>query len=150
MNVKKGLIYNEIKENIDYRIEEIKHAISIQKESLETASEATAGDKHNTSRAMMHIEEEKLSQQLAQFLKLKKIINKISPNKITTSITLGSLIETNNGWLHISIPLGKLIIDKFEVMVVSLISPIGQALNNKEVGDSVQFNGKRWEILHVF
>ena len=124
-------------------------AINLQKESLKTASESTAGDKHNTSRAMMHIEEEKLNEQFAQLLQLKKLINKINPNKTNLSITLGSLIKTNHGWLYISIPLGNLTINEIQIMVVSLVSPIGQILQNKKVGESVQFNGKKWEILNV-
>ena len=150
MNIKKEVVYNKIKENIDYRIKKLQQAINLQKESLKTVSESTAGDKHNTSRAMMHIEEEKLNNQLAQLIKLKKLINTINPNKKTLSITLGSLIETNYGWLYISVPLGKLILDELEIMVVSLVSPIGQTLQNKKAGESIEFNKKKWEILSVF
>tara|TARA_B100000401_G_C52445282_1_gene549365 strand:+ start:20 stop:472 length:453 start_codon:yes stop_codon:yes gene_type:complete len=149
MKINKGDVYNKINETIEYRIKQVQQALNLQKESLKTASESTAGDKHNTSRAMMHIEEEKLNKQLAQLLQLKKLINKINPNKTNLSITLGSLIKTNHGWLYISIPLGNLTINEMQIMVVSLVSPIGQILQNKKVGESVQFNGKKWEILRV-
>ena len=149
MDIKKEVVYNKINENIDYRIQKVKQAIHLQKESLKTASESTAGDKHNTSRAMMHIEEEKLNNQLVQLFQLKKLINKVNPNATKPSITLGSLIETNHGWLYISVPLGSIKIDELQIMVVSLVSPIGQILQNKQAGESIQFNGKKWEILTV-
>ena len=132
MKINKGDVYNKINETIEYRIKQVQQALNLQKESLKTASESTAGDKHNTSRAMMHIEEEKLNKQLAQLLQLKKLINKINPNKTNLSITLGSLIKTNHGWLYISIPLGNLTINEMQIMVVSLVSPIGQILQNKK------------------
>tara|TARA_B100001778_G_scaffold327843_1_gene326510 strand:+ start:1291 stop:1743 length:453 start_codon:yes stop_codon:yes gene_type:complete len=149
MNIKKEVVYEKIQEKIDQRIKKIHQAIRLQKESLQTASESTAGDKHNTSRAMMHIEEEKLNNQLVQLLQLKKLINKINPTAKKLSVTLGSLVKTNHGWLHISVPLGNLKIDETNIMVVSLVSPIGQILQNKNAGESVQFNGKKWKILRV-
>ena len=93
--------------------------------------------------------EEKLNNQLVQLLQLKKLINKINPTAKKLSVTLGSLVKTNHGWLHISVPLGNLKIDETNIMVVSLVSPIGQILQNKNAGESVQFNGKKWEILRV-
>lgn len=149
MKINKGSVYHKINETIEYRIKQVQQAINLQKESLKTASESTAGDKHNTSRAMMHIEEEKLNKQFAQLLQLKKLINKINPSKTNPCITLGSLVKTNHGWLYISVPLGNLSINEIQIMVVSLVSPIGQILQNKKVGESVQFNGKKWEILRV-
>ena len=93
----KETVHTKIKEEIDFRVKKIKTALNQQKESLKTASESTAGDKHNTARAMMHIEEEKLEKQLAQLITLKKLIAKVHPSKKYTSITLGSLVETNKG-----------------------------------------------------
>ena len=149
MTINKNIIHNSITENINSRIKKIKEAILEQRESLKTASESTAGDKHNTSRAMMHIEEEKLNRQLAKLFQLKQVMNQFNPKNRLSIIALGSLVETNNGWIYFAIPFGKLITKEFEIMVVSLASPIGQILFNKKVGDSVQLNGKKWEIRQV-
>ncbi len=149
MDIQKEVVYNKINENIDCRIQKIKQAINLQKESLKSASESTAGDKYNTSRAMMHMEEEKLNSQLAQLLRLKNLVNKVNPHTKTRYITLGSLVETNHGWLYILVPLGNIKIDELQIVVVSLVSPIGQILQNKQVGQFIQFKGKKWEILTV-
>ena len=150
MIMKKEVIHEKMTKQLDVRIENVQRALKIQKESLKTASESTAGDKHNTSRAMMHIEEEKLNRQLDQLFVLKKLSDKINLQKKDTHITLGSLIQTNYGWLYISIPFGNLVINEQEVMIVSLVSPIGKALQNKKTGDCIEFNSKKWKILKVY
>jgi hypothetical protein len=128
MDIKKKLIHYTINQELSLRIKKVEQALNTQRESLKTASGSTAGDKHNVSRAMMHIEEEKLTQQLTQLHKLKSLMNKINPLKINNHIELGSLIETNNGYIYIAIPFGKIKIAKLELMTVSLASPIGKAL----------------------
>ena len=145
----KESVHTKIKEEIDFRVKKIQTALNQQKESLKTASESTAGDKHNTARAMMHIEEEKLEKQLAQLITLKKLIAKVHPSKKSTSITLGSLVETNKGWLYIAVPIGKISIHGIDIMGVSLASPIGQALKEKNKFDAVSFNGQNWEIINI-
>lgn len=145
----KTKVYNTIKFEIDSRVAELQKALQSQKESLSSVSESTAGDKHNTSRAMMHIEIEKFSKQLSQLLQLKKLITKVNPNKQSNEVTLGSLIETNNGWLFIAVPLGKVKIEKQDIMAISLASPIGQALQGKKTGESAQFNGQLWEVISI-
>ena len=142
----KEIVHTKIKAEIDFRVKKIQTALYHQKESLKTASESTAGDKHNTARAMMHLEEEKLEKQLAQLIKLKKLITKVNPLKNSASITLGSLIETNKGWLYIAVPLGKVSINGIDIMAVSLGSPIGQALQNKKEGDIITLSENRWEV----
>lgn len=146
----KELIYETIKSDVNSRVEEIHKALNNQKESLKTASESTAGDKHNTSRAMMHIEEEKLSKQLAQLIQLNKVLTKVNPKKKLNQVTLGSFVETNKGSLYIAVPLGKISLKNKEIMCISLASPIGQALQSKKAGESVQFNGQLWEVRNVF
>ena len=94
-NMDKGNVYQTIRKEIDSRIFKLQQALKSQKESLSSASESTAGDKHNTSRAMMHMEEEKLGQQMIQLEQLKRLIQKINPENTLLTIGLGSLVKTN-------------------------------------------------------
>ena len=134
---------------LNKRIIRIELALNSHKEGLLTDSNSSAGDKHNTSRAMMHLEEEKLRNQLSQFSKLNKVLHGINPSKVHQKITLGSLVNTDKGWLYISIPLGKVELEEADIMVISLASPIGQALQEKTESESLIFNGIRWEILKI-
>ena len=142
-------VHAKIQEEIDLRVNKIQTALHQQSESLKTATESTAGDKHNTARAMMHIEEEKLGKQLTQLIKLKKLLAKVHPTKTYKSITLGSLVNTNRGWLYIAVPLGKFSIDGSDLMAISLASPIGQTLKEKKVSETAMFNGQMWEVLEI-
>lgn len=136
----KLLVYNSVVKELDYRISQLKTAIQNQKESLNSSSESTAGNKHNTTRAMIHIELDKLHKQLLQNSRLKNLIQNITPENKTSIIKLGSLIKTNKGYIYIAIPLGKIQVDNQEVMVISLASPIGKALCNKKDHDSIIIN----------
>lgn len=148
-NMDKGNVYQTIRKEIDFRIFKLQQALKSQKESLSSASESTAGDKHNTSRAMMHMEEEKLGQQMIQLEQLKRLIQKINPENTLLTIGLGSLVKTNRGWLYIAVPLGKIMIQEQELMAISLASPIGQALKEKKVGESTKIQGIEWEIHQI-
>ena len=148
-NMDKGNVYQTIRKEIDSRIFKLQQALKSQKESLSSASESTAGDKHNTSRAMMHMEEEKLGQQMIQLEQLKRLIQKINPENTLLTIGLGSLVKTNRGWLYIAVPLGKIMIQEQELMAISLASPIGQALKEKKVGESTKIQWIEWEIHQI-
>ena len=149
MDIDKELIHHEINQQLSSRIKKVEHALNTHKESLNTASESTAGDKHNTSRAMMHLEEDKLNRQLAQLYQLKSLLNRINRSKKNNDIKLGSLIETNNGYIYIAIPFGKIKVANLELMIVSLASPIGAALKGKKENDHFTFKDRKWIINKV-
>lgn len=147
--MKKQVVYQAVSNEINQKIEGIKKALLNHKEGLNAESKSSAGDKHNTSRAMMHLEEEKLSKQLSQYLLLKKVLFSINPEGSTKEITLGSLVNTNRGWVFLSIALGQLKVDAENVMVISLASPIGAAMKGLKAGSSFVFNQINWEIKEV-
>jgi len=149
MKLTKLQVHQTVSEELNNRILRIEKALKGHKEGLLSESNSSAGDKHNTSRAMMHLEEEKLRNQLSQFSKLNKVLHGINSTSEHKQITLGSLVNTDKGWLYISVPLGKVEIGDSDVMVISLASPIGQALQGKSSHDTFKFNNISWEIKGV-
>lgn len=149
MKLTKSIVHKVVSDELNNRIVRIEDALNGHKEGLLAESTSSAGDKHNTSRAMMHLEEEKLRNQLSQFSKLNKVLHGLKPDKTHKDITLGSLVNTNKGWLYISVPLGKVKIELVDVMVISLASPIGQKLQGKKSGEKMKFNNVAWEIISV-
>ncbi|MAW65315.1 MAG: hypothetical protein CMD18_03875 [Flavobacteriales bacterium] len=149
MNINKKIIHHTINQELSSRIKKVEHALNTQRESLNTASESTAGDKHNTSRAMMHLEEDKLNRQLAQLYQLKSLVDRINPSKKNNEIKLGSLIETNHGYIYIAIPFGKIKIAEIELMIVSYASPISNALRGKKEKDQFKFKNQKWIVNKV-
>lgn len=149
MSLTKEAVYAFVQEELNSRVVTIQSSLRSHKEGLLSESKSSAGDKHNTSRAMMHLEEEKLNKQLAQFGQLKKVLHSVNPSKVDQDVTLGSLIETNKGWLFLAVPLGNLTVMNMDLMAVSLASPIGQALKGKKSGDEVKFQGTVWKLISV-
>ncbi|RLD65374.1 MAG: 3-oxoacyl-ACP synthase [Bacteroidetes bacterium] len=117
--------------------------------ALQAETKSSAGDKHETGRAMLQLEIENASQQLSSIQKMTEILNKINYHIKNNRAKLGSLIITNKGNYFLSISAGVLNVDKEQFYAVSTSSPIGTLLIGKSKGDSFLFNGKEIEIIEV-
>lgn len=131
------------------RIASIKTQLSELIEGAKNDSKSTAGDKHETARAMMQIEQEKLANQLNLTLAQQQTLSRIDPHIVSEIVNTGSLIETNHGWLYLSIPLGKIQVNQVSVMCLSAQSPLGIKLCGKRVGEKVEMNGTTYSIKVV-
>ena len=69
----------------------VKEIISSNQTALHSETKSSAGDKHETGRAMLQLEMEKAGQQLAVIDQMKMILNRISLNDTSKIINLGSL-----------------------------------------------------------
>ena len=128
---------------LDLVSNKISHAVGLMNEAQESANSDTkssAGDKHETSRAMAMLEKDKAASQLAQANKLKQLLSQINPNIVSKKVGLGSLVKTNNGWFYISVGIGKVTVSGKTAFCMSLASPLGQALRDKKNGDTIYFN----------
>jgi transcription elongation GreA/GreB family factor len=112
-------------------------------------SKSSAGDKHETSVAMVQLEQEKLTNQLNEFLKQQRILLSINPTSHHQVIQLGSLVETKQAWYYFSIGIGLIPIENTAVFAINPDSPLGQLLIKKKAGESVTFNGMVTEIIAV-
>jgi len=134
---------------IDERIAGLKNSIATLLDDAESEMKSSAGDKHETSRAMMQLEQEKLTYQLAEAENQKAVLEKINPQQVLQNVTTGSLVDTNINTLFFATAMGKINVNGKDVMVLSVQSPLGVALNGKAKGDVVDFNGRQVEILEV-
>lgn len=136
-------------EVISNKINSINQALQSATEASNNETKSTAGDKHETAKAMMQLEQEKLSKQLielqSQYTELEKI--DVSTNRQTA--TKGSLIETDKGWFFIGIGLGKLLIENQIVFAVSEQSPIGKYLMENKINSGFDFNGISYKVKSV-
>lgn len=117
-------------------------------ESLFSESKSSAGDKHETARAMVQIELEQASKQLKEVEQLIHNFEKIKTISRST-IGLSSLIETNLGWFYLSIPLGKVQVDQQEIFCLGQSAPISNLLLQQKVGDVFSFGAKSFKILAI-
>lgn len=117
-------------------------------ESRNTASKSTAGDKHETGRAMMESEIQRAEQQLQKAKLLRNEIKNVSWS-IHNSIQPGAWVQTNHGEFLMSVGLGKIEVDGVFCFVLSGASPLGQALHGVQVGEVVSFQDRDYHILAI-
>ncbi len=113
-------------------------------------TKSTAGDKHETGRAMMQLEQEKLGKQLYELEQQLQEFNKINFTISSPAISLGSLVETNNGLFLMATSIGKIEIDQKFIFIISTQSPLAIALASKKQNDSISFNSTNYKILGIY
>lgn len=127
---------------LNEKIDSIKKQIFELNQSFADEGKNSAGDKHETARAMAQLEVEKLHQQLHLFETQIGIIKKLNPDSSSNTIQNGSLIKTDKGNFYIAVPLGKV----ENVMVISAGAPLGKELIGKKVEEVVIFNKTKYKI----
>jgi transcription elongation GreA/GreB family factor len=128
------------------RIQSLKSQLSELIDGAKNDSKSTAGDKHETARAMMQIEQEKLTNQLNLLLTQEQVLNRIDSSAKHELVSNGALVKTDQGCIYISIPLGRIAVGESFVMCISAQSPLGAKLVGKQNGDAVEFNGTAYRI----
>lgn len=103
-------------------------------------SKSSVGDKHETTRAQVHLEQEKLSQAISNIEQQLQVMERLSV-ETSDSVRSGSVVETSIGWFYVAVP--NLIID-FEgnkLRCISSGSPLGKLLMQKQTSERVVMNG---------
>jgi len=121
----------------------------LAKESRDSDTKSSAGDKFETGREMMQREMDKISATLDQYKNQVNLLSKINLHRNYPVVDLGGLIATDQTNYFLSIGLGKVEINGENIMVISLDSPIGQLLKGKRAGDTVEFRGKTLKINQI-
>jgi len=136
----KEILYNFCASFIENRLDRIQKSIATIQESLSSETKSSAGDKHETGRAMLQLEREKLGKQLAEVEAIRQVLSKINVNLPIEKIRLGSLVKTNKANYFLSISAGEFKDDSNSVFCISVGTPIGQLLLGKSIGDNFVFN----------
>jgi len=145
----KQTLYQQCLDFIERRFLAVCKLISEIEESLTSETKSSAGDKHETGRAMLQLEREKAGQQLAEVVKTKQILLKINLDNIPKHIGLGSLVYTSQANYFIAISAGQLTANNDTFFAISANTPIGQLLLGKQVGDEVIFRNKSFKIIRL-
>lgn len=142
----KEAAYQFCKKFAEMRLARIQTNIRDLQESLTSETKSSAGDKHETGRAMLQLEREKLGEQLAEAEKTKRILSKVELGAKTDKIGLGSLVYSSKANYYIAISAGEYKEGKTSIFCISSSTPMGQILIGRSNGDSVIF-GK--EEIHI-
>ncbi|TYA52152.1 GreA/GreB family elongation factor [Formosa maritima] len=128
--------------NIQKTIEEIQ-------DSLVSETKSSAGDKHETGRAMLQLEREKAGNQLAEIQKTQESLSKIDISKSTKIVCLGSVVITSEANYFIAISAGEIKINDEIFFAISPNTPIGKLLVGKKAGNFVSFREQKFKIVEV-
>ena len=137
----KTVVYDQVKIELAEKIMRLQVQFDELRKALTSETKSSAGDKHETGRAMAQLEQEKLSKQLTQMTSLRDALSKVTPTEEHSSIKYGSLVKTSKGYFFFSIGLGKIIVGDQEVFCMTATSPLGQKLIGKKVGEEIDLNG---------
>ncbi len=145
---KKG-IHERCRWLVAQKIDQSEAAIQEAQRAANEETKSSAGDKYETGRAMMHLEQEKLASQRAAALQLKKVLDQIDPDRLQPQVTLGSLLQTNRGWFYVAVGLGQIEVGHESCFVISPAAPLAKALWGRKAQEVVQFDQETIRILLV-
>jgi hypothetical protein len=137
----KEALFEQCEVFVNKRLYNIENVISSNQKALQSETKSSAGDKHETGRAMLQLEIEKAGQQLAGITQMKAVLSKIDISKTSKNACLGSLIVTDKARYFLSLSAGQLVVVDKSYFAISVASPIGKLLLGKQEKDAISFNG---------
>jgi len=148
MTIKEDL-YKQCILAIEDRLQTVKETIADIQKSLLSETKSSAGDKHETGRAMLQLEREKAGKQLAEIQKLQQVLSKINVSHQSQHVSLGSIVYTTNANYFIAISAGELSVNDEVFYAISATTPIGKLLIGKQVEDEVVFKNTVFQIKGI-
>jgi len=148
MNIKQQL-YKACEDFLNKRLEVIQMTISDIQNSLQSETKSSAGDKHETGRAMLQLEREKAGHQLAEVQKLNEILHKIKLEIHHQSVALGSVVYSTQSNYFIAISAGEITINNDKFYAISPSTPMAKLLLSKTVGDCIEFRDTKFTIKQI-
>jgi transcription elongation GreA/GreB family factor len=138
MKSKKSEIHANLRSILEKTLEEAQKEYVLAKESRDSDTKSSAGDKFETGREMMQREMDKLSALVDNTLYSLNKLDRLANLPSSSVVAEGSLVETDQETYYISIGYGK----TDTIYAISIESPLGAELKGKKVGESVEMRGK--------
>lgn len=148
MNIKQEL-YKKCEAFLNNRLQVIQKTITDIQNSLQSETKSSAGDKHETGRAMLQLEREKAGNQLAEIQKINETLKKIEVKSKHNNAALGSLVVTSHLNYFIAISAGEIEIEDEKYYAISAVTPIAKLLLSKQAGDLIEFRDNKFTITEI-
>tara|TARA_R110000822_G_scaffold55038_3_gene140327 strand:+ start:641 stop:1099 length:459 start_codon:yes stop_codon:yes gene_type:complete len=145
----KEALFSQCESFVNKRLQTVEAVLSSNQKALQSETKSSAGDKHETGRAMLQLEMEKAGQQLAGITQMEVVLSKIDILKTSKNACLGSVIITAKVSYFLSISAGQLIVADKSYFAISVSSPMGKLLLGKQEKEVISFNGKTIEIIGI-
>jgi transcription elongation GreA/GreB family factor len=145
MKSTKSQIQANLRSILENTLEEARREYLLAKESRDSDTKSSAGDKFETGREMMQREMDKLSALVDNTLNAIAKLDRLADLPASKVISEGSLVETDQETYFISIGYGKL----DSIYAISIESPLGVELKGKRVGDRIEMRGRNITIKQI-
>ena len=138
---------------VNKRLQTVEEILHSHQKSLQSETKSSAGDKHETGRAMIQLEMEKASQQLTGISEMNQILSKMDSSNSGKSnrkmAHLGSVVYTAKANYFLSISAGQIVTENKVFYAISTSSPIGKLLLGKLENEEFLFDGKPIKIQKI-
>ncbi|OEK01884.1 hypothetical protein BFP97_10315 [Roseivirga sp. 4D4] len=142
-------LLNHCLSDIDARITRLEEEMEALKLSAESDTKSSMGDKYETGREMINLEKGKIAEQLNEAVRMRQALLSIDADKKYEAGALGAVITTAQAMYFMATSIGKVSLGNQDFFVISPVSPIGQQLLDKKVGDQINFAGKQIALLNI-
>jgi transcription elongation GreA/GreB family factor len=140
-----------VEDHITSRIQHTLDELDGMQASNADNAKSTAGDKHDTERAMVHMEMENLTQRLQQ---ARRMLHELEAFKkirhVPTEVISGSLVSTDRGVFLIGIACGRVSFNARFITGISIQSPLGKQLIGRKTGDIIALNGNKFTLSEIY
>ncbi|MBL91481.1 MAG: 3-oxoacyl-ACP synthase [Myxococcales bacterium] len=150
MSLIKEQLFKHCQATVHEQIDGAKRGIDAADEAVKSETKGSAGDKHETGRAMIHLEKEQHIRRLNEALANERVLSNIDPTQPCQEVTEGAAVHTSTGNYYFAISAGQLNIKGQTYTTVSLSSPLGEELEGCVKGETISFRGKEFKIIRVF
>jgi transcription elongation GreA/GreB family factor len=142
-------LHAHLMESLNEKIQEQEISILSARESRDRETKSSAGDKHETSRAMMQEEMSNQAKQLQKNLDMRDDLLRIEMDRSCEHVGFGNLVFTEAGIYFLSIGIGQVEMEKKTYFVISMASPIGKLLKDKKKGEEFIFQNRKLKIIEI-
>ncbi len=144
------IILKHLMGHVDKDLEEAKARMASLKESLGAESKSSAGDKHETGRAMIHLEQERVQDTVGRLEHMRGVlVQRATQGKAFQRVSPGALVETTGPWVLVGVPLGKVQLPDVLVLCVGVEAPLAQQWHGAQPGDQVVLGSQQLTIQAI-
>ncbi len=144
-------IFDGLCAELDQNLKNRRDHLHSLRESLGSETKSSAGDKHETGRAMIHSEQARVQDSVnrleGMLSKLRQYAAVIGPIQ---RVSPGALVETTGPWVLVGVPMGKVQLPDALVLCVGAEAPLAQQWHGAQPGDQVVLGSQQLTIQAIY
>ena len=145
----KQRVYTQLQTLIQEKVTQAEKAVAAAIEARDGETKSSAGDKFETGRAMMQLEQQRHEVQLSKAFQLSADLDRLDIDEDYPIVKPGAIVQTNRGIYFVGIGMGKIKIEEEVIYCISIQSPIGKVLLHQKKDEVITFQGNQITIIEI-